>query len=289
MSILQYQIADTKLPIPNCRYQMFDKFFPRPNYSIPIPRLFSETLFIPILIKWSHSAADAHKTCFTFLDDSWMILQYFHFSLEHFMVIFGQVFCGVQPGCTCFNLWIHGVRRNLEKKIEGESRNAAKRRLTVSFYGKLKLMFLTSNAVPVSFLYRIVENRAGLKGIMGGRGEPPLKTSQYFIRLGKTSTLIFLYNISPKSEHFKSWFLPWCKHAADASNTADALMLLMCQCYSYADAVCPILEKGSFFMKIWAKYEHFINKKYEQNTTKKHAKYGENMSKIKVFILKRSA
>ena len=121
-----------------------------------------------------------------------MILQYFHFSLEHFMVIFGQVFCGVQPGCTCFNLWIHGVRRNLEKKIEGESRNAAKRRLTVSFYGKLKLMFLTSNAVPVSFLYRIVENRAGLKGIMGGRGEPPLKTSQYFIRLGKTTTLIFL-------------------------------------------------------------------------------------------------
>ena len=187
---------------------MFNKFFPRPNYSIPIPRLFSETLFIPILRKWSHSAADAHKTCFTFLDDSWMILQYFHFSLEHFMVIFGQVFCGVQPGCTCFNLWIHGVRRNLEKKIEGESRNAAKRRLTVSFYGKLKLMFLTSNAVPVSFLYRIVENRAGLKGIMGGRGEPPLKTSQYFIRLGKTSTLIFLYNISPKSEHFKSWFLP---------------------------------------------------------------------------------
>ena len=202
----RYQIADTK-----CRFyetKLFDKFFPRPNYSIPIPRLFSETLFIPILIKWSHSAADAHKTCFTFLDYSWMILQYFHFSLEHFMVIFGQVFCGVQPGCTCFNLWIHGVRRNLEKKIEGESRNAAKRRLTVSFYGKLKLMFLTSNAVPVSFLYRIVENRAGLKGIMGGRGEPPLKTSQYFIRLGKTSTLIFLYNISPKSEHFKSWFLP---------------------------------------------------------------------------------
>ena len=39
-------------------------------------------------------------------------------------------------------------------------------------------------------------------------------------------------------------------------------------------------------MKIWAKYEHFINKKYEQNTTKKHAKYGENMSKIKVFVLK---
>ena len=122
------------------------------------------------------------------------------------------------------------------------------------------------------------------EGIMGGRGEPPLKTSQYFIRLGKTSTLIFLYNISPKSEHFKSWFLPWCKHAADASNTADALMLLMCQCYSYADAVCPILEKGSFFMKIWAKYEHFINKKYEQNTTKKHAKYGENMSKLKFLF-----
>ena len=50
-------------------------------------------------------------------DDPQMIFQYFPvFARKFFIVIFGQVFGGVQPGCACFILWRHGVERNLRRR-----------------------------------------------------------------------------------------------------------------------------------------------------------------------------
>ena len=54
-------------------------------------------------------------------DDPQMIFQYFPvFARKFFIVIFGQVFGGVQPGCACFILWRHGVERKLEKKRDAK-------------------------------------------------------------------------------------------------------------------------------------------------------------------------
>ena len=69
-------------------------------------------------------------------DDPQMIFQYFPvFARKFFIVIFGQVIGGVQPGCACFILWRHGVERKLEKKRDAKARNTAKLK-TMSFYGK---------------------------------------------------------------------------------------------------------------------------------------------------------
>ena len=83
--------------------------------------------------------------CHSFWMTLWVFLQYFRFSLEHIVIIFGQ---GLPV-------------RAWEEKKQRREMQAGNQPHASRVLREVQNMFLISNAVPVSFLHRLVENCAG--------------------------------------------------------------------------------------------------------------------------------